>query len=154
MARAALAAFVGLVMGLTLGAACGIKAETEPTDEMRAAAEEAGVDVTDLLGALNTTHLAPREYLMAVGHLERPVVKPTGRLACIAWVESRNDPNATNPRSKAAGLFQFLWSTWATTPQGRAGQSPYDPVAATEAAEWMVRQGRIREWVAVSGGYC
>jgi hypothetical protein len=137
-----------------LVAALLLVASVEPTDEVIAAADQAGVDPVELQGALNTTHLAPLEYLYQTGHLKRPVPKPTGRLACIAWVESRNDPNATNPRSKAAGLYQFLWSTWATTPQGRAGLSPYDPAAATEAAEWMVRQGRIREWVAVSGGYC
>jgi hypothetical protein len=88
---------------------------------------------------------------------EQPVVMDPGiaaRLACIARVESHNDPNATNRYSKAAGLYQFLWSTWATTPQGRAGMSPYDPVAATAAAEWMIRNGRAREWVAVSGGSC
>ncbi len=88
--------------------------------------------------------------------VEQPVVVvvENPRLACIRRIESHNDPNATNRYSGAMGLYQFLPSTWRTTPQGRAGLSAYDPVAATAAAEWMIRQGRIREWVAVSGGSC
>lgn len=117
--------WLGVGLGLGVGAACQTHASSE-----------------DDAGAVVDQVVVP----------ESPAL--TGRLACIAWVESRNDPNATNPRTKAAGLFQFLHSTWLTTPQGQIGLSPYDPVAATDAARWMVAQGRIREWVAVSGGYC
>lgn len=126
-------------------------------EDITTVATEAGVDPTDLEGAVNSTQLEPREYLQAVGEIARPVpvrTVPTGRLACIARVESHNDPDARNPRSGAAGLFQFLLSTWMTTPQGKAGLSRYDPVAATDAAQWMVNQGRIREWQAVTMGYC
>jgi hypothetical protein len=87
--------------------------------------------------------------------VEQPVVVVENpRLACIRRVESHNDPNATNRYSGAMGLYQFLPSTWRTTPQGRAGLSAYDPVAATAAANWMLSVGRAREWVAVSGGWC
>jgi hypothetical protein len=87
--------------------------------------------------------------------VEQPVVVVENpRLACIRRIESHNDPNATNRYSGAMGLYQFLPSTWRTTPQGRAGLSAYDPVAATAAAEWMLSVGRAREWVAVSRGYC
>jgi soluble lytic murein transglycosylase-like protein len=129
-------------------------AASDSDPEIIAVADEAGVEAVSLAGAVNTTGLPPRTYLEKVGELAPPVPVLSPRLACIARVESRDDPNATNPRSGAAGLFQFLWSTWRTTPQGRAGQSPYDPVAATAAAEWMIGQGRINEWIAISGGYC
>ena len=76
------------------------------------------------------------------------------RLDCISWFESKHTPSATNPRSGAAGQYQFLWSTWRGTPQGRAGLSPYDPVAARAAARWMLQQGRAREWVPVQQGRC
>jgi hypothetical protein len=65
---------------------------------------------------------------------------------CLSWAESRNVPTAVNPRSGASGLFQFLLSTWMTTPQGRAGYSRFDPVASREATRWMIGQGRGREW--------
>lgn len=76
------------------------------------------------------------------------------RLDCLSFYESHGNPSATNPTSKAAGEFQFLWSTWATTPQGRAGLSPYDPLAARNAARWMLNQGRAHEWVPVQRGLC
>jgi hypothetical protein len=65
---------------------------------------------------------------------------------CLSWAESRNVSTAVNPRSGASGLFQFLLSTWMTTPQGRAGYSRFDPVASREATRWMIGQGRGREW--------
>jgi soluble lytic murein transglycosylase-like protein len=60
-----------------------------------------------------------------------------------AWCESRYSPAARNP-SGAMGLFQFLGSTWASTPF--AAFSPYDPLAAALAAGWMHRAGRGGEW--------
>jgi hypothetical protein len=54
-------------------------------------------------------------------------------------------PYSYNRSSGASGLFQFLGSTWRSTPL--AGQSPFDPFASALAAAWMHRQGRGGEWV-------
>jgi hypothetical protein len=43
-------------------------------DDVSSVAAEAGVDVVDLVGAVNTTGLEPREYLIAVGELAPPPV--------------------------------------------------------------------------------
>lgn len=53
--------------------------------------------------------------------------------------ESNGDPNAVNPYSGAAGLFQFLPSTWASTsPQaGYGGYSAFDPEANIATAAWL-----------------
>lgn len=51
---------------------------------------------------------------------------------------------AHNP-SGASGLFQFLPSTWASTPFGR--YSIYDPYANALGAGWMHVRGRGGEWV-------
>jgi peptidoglycan hydrolase CwlO-like protein len=53
--------------------------------------------------------------------------------------ESNGDPNAHNPYSGAAGLFQFLPSTWASTsPQaGFAGASVFDAEANIGSAAWL-----------------
>jgi hypothetical protein len=59
--------------------------------------------------------------------------------------ESNGDPNADNPRSTAAGLFQFLSSTWARTPY--AAQSVYDPTANVAAAAWLWGQQGWAPWV-------
>lgn len=62
----------------------------------------------------------------------------------VATCESGLNPNAVNSSSNASGLFQFLPSTWATTPY--AGEDIFDPVANAEAAAWMWANGRRGEW--------
>jgi uncharacterized protein YraI len=66
-------------------------------------------------------------------------------MLAVAQCESLLDPYATNAWSGAAGLFQFLPGTWATTPW--AGYNIYDPVANANAAAWMWSVGRRGEWV-------
>jgi hypothetical protein len=61
-----------------------------------------------------------------------------------AKCESKFDPRATNKKSGAAGLLQFLWSTWSSTPYARF--SPYSSYANALAAGWMHTHGRGGEW--------
>lgn len=123
-------------------------------------AASAGVDPADLQAAAVTVGVDPYTYLVGEGLVGAQPSKPQlvpaveRRLDCIGWYESRHTASATNPRSRAAGEYQFLWSTWASTPQGRAGLSPYDPIASREAARWMLSVGRAREWVPVQLGWC
>jgi len=60
-----------------------------------------------------------------------------------ARCESHLNPRAANP-SGAAGLFQFLGSTWRSTPF--AGFSVWSPYANALAAGWMHEHGRGGEW--------
>ena len=69
---------------------------------------------------------------------------PAAMLA-VARCESGLNPNAYNARSGASGLFQFLPSTWRTTPY--AGYSIFDAWASANAAAWMWSVGRRGEWV-------
>lgn len=62
------------------------------------------------------------------------------RMAAITWRESRWRPWAMNP-SGACGLAQFMPGTWSGTPQGKAGMSCRDPLAAAMAMGWEVRFG-------------
>lgn len=108
MARLALAAGFGIVVGVVAGAAIGIRAQEsapdrrEVSDSVRClasagctlqsdvlndvvpAADEAGVSAPDLLGAVNTTGLAPRAYLCAVGELACPTL--ADRMPATGWV--------------------------------------------------------------------
>ena len=61
-----------------------------------------------------------------------------------ARCESGLNPGARNG-SEASGLFQFLPSTWATTPFGSF--SIFSPYASALAAGWMHANGRGSEWV-------
>lgn len=62
----------------------------------------------------------------------------------VATCESHKDPYARNP-SGASGLFQFMPSTWATTPYG--SESIWSARYQSLAAAWMYVQGRSGEWV-------
>jgi SLT domain-containing protein len=54
------------------------------------------------------------------------------------------DPAARNPTSGAEGLFQFLPSTWQTTPYRMF--NVLSPYASALAAGWMHANGRGDEW--------
>jgi len=92
--------------------------------------------------------LDPRDYL----YQQAPDLAP--RLDCIIAGESAWDPAQQNPRSKAAGLAQFLPSTWATTPPGQSGESPFDPLANIDAAIWLARTKGWTQWQVYVLGHC
>lgn len=62
----------------------------------------------------------------------------------VARCESGLNPSAVNSGSGSTGLFQFLRSTWATTPFGSF--SIYSANASALAAGWMAQRGRASEW--------
>jgi hypothetical protein len=125
MARFAVGALFGVLVGVTVGAALGTHAWSESESP---SASDADMPAPDLA-------------------LER-------RVDCVAWYESHDIPTAVNPRSGAAGLGQFLRSTWLSTPQGQAGLSVFDAVANRAAIAWMLQVGRAREFAVVTVGLC
>lgn len=72
------------------------------------------------------------------------------RAWCIIDHESQGRPNARNrdyigwPGNNASGLYQFLPSTFRSTPYG--GFSIYSIYAQSLAAGWMHQNGRSGEW--------
>ena len=92
--------------------------------------------------------LSPYEYLYAM----HPRI--ARRMDCVIQRESRWTPGAVNRRSGASGLAQFLRSTWATTPQGKAGASVFDPYANIDGAAWLATNVGWRQWQVVTLGYC
>ncbi len=65
----------------------------------------------------------------------------------IAKCESGYNPRAVNASSGAAGLFQFLPSTWRSMPQGKAGKDVFDPVANAQAAAYYYSTSGGSPWV-------
>ena len=93
--------------------------------------------------------LSPYEYLYAM----HPRI--ARRMDCVIQRESRWTPrSASTRRSGASGLAQFLRSTWATTPQGKAGASVFDPYANIDGAAWLATNVGWRQWQVVTLGYC
>jgi uncharacterized protein YraI len=70
--------------------------------------------------------------------------QPRADMLRVARCESVLDPNAVNASSGASGLFQFMPSTWATTPY--ANENIFDARANAFAAGWMWSVGRRNEW--------
>jgi hypothetical protein len=90
----------------------------------------------------------PREYL----YERAPDLAP--RLDCIIARESGWDATARNPHSSAAGLGQFMPSTWAITPQGQLGLSPFDPLPSIDAAIWLAQTRGWTQWQVYTRGAC
>lgn len=70
--------------------------------------------------------------------------QPRADMLRVAECESNLTPTAVNPSSGASGLFQFMPSTWATTPY--ANDDIFDAWASANAAGWMWSVGRRGEW--------
>ncbi len=70
--------------------------------------------------------------------------QPREDMLRVARCESNLNPRARNASSGASGLFQFLPSTWQTTPY--RDQDIFDPWASANAAGWMWANGRRNEW--------
>ncbi len=62
----------------------------------------------------------------------------------VARCESNLDPCALNRSGPYYGLYQYLKSTWKSTPYG--DRNIYDPKAQALATGWMWKQGRKNEW--------
>ena len=62
----------------------------------------------------------------------------------VARCESVLNPCALNADGPYYGLYQYLKSTWRSTPHG--DQDIYDPKAQAMATGWMWQQGRKHEW--------
>jgi hypothetical protein len=71
---------------------------------------------------------------------------------CVAEAESNLDPRAINPTTGAAGLFQFLSSTWPSLSElaGRGGASAFDARANAAVAAWTVAEYGWHPWRSIA----
>ena len=70
--------------------------------------------------------------------------QPAKAMLRVARCESNLDPYAVNRAGPYYGLFQFLKSTWKSTPY--KNRDIFDPKANALAAAWMWKEGRRNEW--------
>lgn len=71
---------------------------------------------------------------------------PEATLRRLAWCESRMNPRALNRSSGAAGLLQFLPSTWRGNRFGRAGFSVWSPYANAMGAAYHISRYGTGAW--------
>ena len=113
--------------------------------QARLQAEAAAAAEAARIAALSN-HPPPPAY---IANLIYAAFNPLGPAAVqwainVAYCESRYHPNSVNSSSGASGLFQFLPSTWAFTPQH--AQSPFDPAANAQAAAWLYKRDGPSQW--------
>lgn len=71
------------------------------------------------------------------------------RALCIMWFESRGDPNAKNPSSGAAGLFQVMPFWW-----DHYGGDRYDPTTNVSVASLILASQGWTAWSPYKRGEC
>jgi uncharacterized protein YgiM (DUF1202 family) len=72
--------------------------------------------------------------------------QPRADMLRVARCESNLDPRAVNSSSGASGLFQFMPGTFATTPNGKRGESIFNATSSADAAGWMWANGMRNHW--------
>jgi hypothetical protein len=79
--------------------------------------------------------------------------KTTDVALCVAERESNFDPLAVNPTTGAAGVFQFIPSTWASLSElaGRGGASVFDARSNIAVAAWTVAHYGWHPWRSAAG---
>ncbi len=78
---------------------------------------------------------------------------------CLMAHESGGNPDAKNPTSSAAGLFQFLRGTWDSVPASVTGGSydsgqVYNPEANIRSAAWLKNAAGWSQWSPYNRGEC
>jgi uncharacterized protein YraI len=101
-------------------------------------------DPTSGGGKGNQQHYSRREIVRFIYGAADRYDQDRDDMLRVAECESNLDPYAVNP-SGSYGLFQFIRSTWKSTPYAR--DDIFDPEANANAAGWMWAEGRKSEWV-------
>lgn len=98
-------------------------------------------------GPASTVHPAAVEAWRPLVEAHFPATE-VDRALDVMWCESRGNPDATNPTSGAAGLFQHIPRFWAerSVPAGFAGADIYDPEANVGVAAWLVAVDGWKHW--------
>jgi len=149
-AAASLGHTTGAYAGLTFALLAGEPAELSTTAQSEAEDAEQASDLSDSSTAEPSTGSMVSETSGWLSQVQvRALVaryfaaEDVNKAVRVAWCESRFDPNSTNLRTGAVGLFQHLPQYWEerASEAGFPGAQPTDPVASTAAAAWAVYDG-------------
>ncbi|HEY6627383.1 MAG TPA: transglycosylase SLT domain-containing protein [Acidimicrobiia bacterium] len=151
-AAASLGHATGAYAGLTFALLAGDTAELSATDDTSSTDDlEATTDPSDPSGSeqpSTASMLSETSGWLSQVQVRALVslyfaAEDVNRAVRVAWCESRFDPNSTDLRTGAVGLFQHLPQYWEERAEaaGFSGADPTDPVASTAAAAWAVYDG-------------
>lgn len=118
-------------------------ARASETEDVQAVADSAGVDATDLAGAMATTGLPATEYLQAVGEMARSV--PTYSVwDRIAACESHGNWSASTGNGFYGGV-QFDYGSWIAA-GGRKYAARADQASRAQQIEIADNWLRMTSW--------
>jgi hypothetical protein len=140
-------AYAGLTFALLAGGPNELSVASGPADTEEPAVAEDSDPATETEPSTGSMASATSGWLSQVQ--VRALVsiyfaaEDVNKAVRVAWCESRFDPNSTNLRTGAVGLFQHLPQYWEdrAAEAGFSGAEPTDPVASTAAAAWAVYNG-------------
>ena len=104
----------------------------------------------DAAPAVSDTDEAPAPAVVLTPHAYLYAAYPSlaRRLDCMIQGESSWNPSAV--AGPYVGLAQFDYSTWLSTPPGRAGLSRYDPYASIDGMAWGTQHLGWSRWPVTS----
>jgi Transglycosylase SLT domain len=134
-------AALGAVAAIAFTAVASVS-EARKRDRTRKKKRKGGKK-NDKTGSCTVRH-SEQEILNFIAKAAKQYGQSESAMVRVARCESVLDPCAVNPSGPYYGLFQFLKSTWKTTPYG--DRDIFDPEAQSLATAWMWKQGRKNEW--------
>lgn len=146
LAAAALCALAPIGVALAAPAGAGVLHQRSPSIDAQASALRHQIRV-ERVRAQRAVRQARRALLARPSvdeaiHLSAVLFGvDEGRMRMVIGRESGFRPWAKNPNSTASGLGQFLDSTWASTPCGKAGLSVFSAYANALCMGWTIRYG-------------
>ena len=133
-------AALGSIAAIAMTAVAGVS-EARKRDRKRNKKSKRGKRGSS--GSCSVRH-SEQEILNFIAKAAKKYGQSESAMVRVARCESVLDPCAVNPSGPYYGLFQFLKSTWKTTPYG--GGDIFDPEAQSLATAWMWKEGRKNEW--------
>jgi hypothetical protein len=115
-----------------------------PRRSALAALLSAAVPTVVLAGDRCRFHDREEAILRYIGRAARKYGQSRRAMIRVARCESNLNPCAYNGSGPYYGLYQYLKSTWKSTPYHN--RDIYDPKAQALATGWMWKQGRKNEW--------
>jgi hypothetical protein len=132
----------GMLVAAIASAVSGDLAEARKRDRHRKRRRKKGEN-KDKDGRCKSRH-GENEVLKFIAKAAKKYGQSKKAMERVARCESDLDPCAVNRSGPYYGVYQFLKSTWKTTPY--KNRSIWDPEAQALAAAWMWKQGRKDEW--------
>jgi hypothetical protein len=141
-------AYAGLTFALLAGDTAEVSVGTDPatTESLEPTTDPAdgSTEETQSIGSIDseTSGWLSQVQVRALVSLYF-AAEDVNKAVRVAWCESRFDPNSTDLRTGAVGLFQHLPQYWEerAAAAGFPDAEPTDPVASTAAAAWAVYDG-------------